>query len=206
MSTELQISIGIAKLRVNLSEFVSVIKNLGTAAAGAAVQEEIRAAIKKMIREVRKNYDTVVDALTPLYEMNTKRKFSLRFAKVRAAFKKKYLKSGSLVRTHCRIVEQHLWKLRTRRRWMSKLPFVKRSFKRLEILCDSWLAVDTELIEDMEKFIGSLNGFLNGIARLEKREPGEAHRNLEACLEQIEVDFRDIEAKLGDLEVISKRL
>lgn len=66
--------------------------------------------------------------------------------------------------------------------------------------------MDTELIEDMEKFIGSLNKFLNRIARLEKREPGEAHRKLEACLEQIEVDFRDIEAKLGDLEVVSKRL
>jgi hypothetical protein len=66
MGTEIELNVGIAKLKADLSEFTSAVKSLVEAATGSNEKEQARSAIKEMVAEVRKTFDTIVDTLSPL--------------------------------------------------------------------------------------------------------------------------------------------
>jgi hypothetical protein len=119
---EIEISIGyeLATLKVTLSEFTAIVKHI----SGEAKHEEARQALKDMIGEVRKSYDTAVDVFTPLYKLDTARKFNNDFSQARSDFKGRYLKDMGAVRTHCSIVSDKLDELQKRKSWMKSLPYV----------------------------------------------------------------------------------
>jgi hypothetical protein len=56
-------------------------------AIGANEKEQARSAIKEMIAEVRKTFDTIVDTLTPLYTLTTESQFAAQFVSHYASFK-----------------------------------------------------------------------------------------------------------------------
>jgi hypothetical protein len=202
MGLELSIGNELAQLKLSLGEFTTVIKYL----IGEAKQQEVREALKEMIQEVRKSYDVAVDVFTPLYALDTKRKFTSRFSQERANFKSTYLKAGSRVRTHCGIVARQLEELKKRKAWMKSLPYIRRSFKRLEDLAESWIANDTWLALNMESLLRGMNGFLNTVSRMQKKNASEAFRYLTSSLDQFEDDFLAINKWIDELTDISKQL
>lgn len=202
MSIEMSIGNDLAQLKLSLGEFVTVVKHL----SGEAKHQEVRQALKEMIQEVRKSYDVAVDAFTPLYNLDTKQKFTAQFSQARTDFKTTYLKDINNVRTHCSIVAQELEKLKKKKGWMKNLPYIRRSFKRLEKLASDWIANDTWLALNMESLLKNLNQFLNEISRLQKGKPTDAFHNLGSSLDQFEDDFLAIKNRLDELTVISRQL
>jgi hypothetical protein len=202
MGTEITIGNELAGLTVSLSEFAFAVKSL----VGEAKEEEVRAALGGMIEEVRKSYDTAVEAFAPLYELDTQRKFTNRFTKIRADFKRTYLKDIGKVRTHCDIVQSRLEELQRRKSWMRHLPIMRRAFKRLEELSDYWIANDRWLAMNMDILLRSLNDLMNKVARMSKKSRKEAYQYLTDALEMYEDLLLGVRKKLRVLEKLSQDL
>lgn len=159
-----------------------------------------------MISEVRRSYDSAVDAFTPFYKLDTKRKFGAGFERSRTAFKSHYLKDVGGVRTRCDKVTSQLQKLQARKRRFSKLPGFKRSFQRLEDLASNWVANDRWLALNMEYLLKSLNRLLNEIARVKRTDSAAAFVALTAALEDFEALFLAVKKNLDTLDVVSAQL
>lgn len=202
MSSEIEIGVGLAKLKITLSEFAAVVRNL----AGEAKQQEVKNAIKEMIEATRASYDTTVDVFTPLYSLNSEDTFNAEFADIRSNFKNKYLKDIGAVRTHCSIVEAKLENLTNQKRMMRNIPIINRSFKRLNSLAAAWLDQDYELDRDMEKFLLDINNFLDVISDTQQNNPSEAFQELRWSLTQFEDDFLTTKDRLNEITVLSSQL
>jgi len=202
MGSELEISYGIAKIKVSLAEFVTAIKQI----TGAVKHQEVKQTLKEMIEEVRKSYDATVDAITPLYGLDTQKKFNGKFSNILEDYKKKYLKDIGNMRTHCTIVAQQIEALKKRKSWMKNLPLVKKSFNRLQDVGNFWFLSDYTLAQEMETFLNKMNQFLNDINEMRRKNPGNAFRHLQLSLEQFEDDFNSIKPNLDNLKVISSKL
>lgn len=202
MNIELSIGNDLAQLKISLSEFTTVVKHL----LGEAKRQDVRQSLKEMMQEVRKSYDVAVDAFAPLYDLDTKRKFSAGFSEKRAKFKATYLKDTNKVRTHCAIVTQKLDELKKRRGWMKNLPRVRQSFKRLGDLARDWVANDTWLVNNMESLLNNMNRFLNAVSRLQQENSANAFQYLTSSLEQFEDDFLAIKKRLEVLDVLGRQV
>lgn len=202
MGSELEISFGIAKIKVSLAEFLTAIKQI----TGAVKHQEVKQTLKEMIEEVRKSYDATVDAFTPLYGLDTHKKFNGKFSNILEDYKKKYLKDIGNMRAHCTIVAQQIEALKKRKSWMKNLPLVKKSFNRLQDVGNFWFLSDYTLTQEMETFLNKMNQFLNDINEMRRKNRGNAFRHLQLSLEQFEDDFNSIKQNLDNLEVISSKL
>jgi len=202
MGIELTIGNELAGMTVDLGEFATVIKNL----AGEAKEKEVKSALKEMIAEVRRSFDTVADVFAPLYELDTQRKFDEGFSKLRASFKATYLKETGEFRTHCHIVAIKLDELKQKRAWLEKLPFARRSFQRLEDLAGRWLLSDYTLADEMDTFLRNMNEFLDAVANPEKLSRSDAFRYLVSSVAQFEDYILVIKRRLDGLTMISAEL
>jgi hypothetical protein len=202
MGSEIALNASIVSFKIDLTDFVSAIKALANEAIASNEKEQARTAIKEMIGEVRKSFDTIVDVLTPLYGL-TESQFSARFADAYRSFKAVYLKRSALARTHCHVVLALLEELRKRRSWMANLPLANRAFADLEQQRKKWLGSDDYFIEVMEDFFRTLNAFMDEIAG---KEPKEGLKILTSGLNLIESKFNDISAQLGELDAIGRGL
>jgi hypothetical protein len=202
MGSELEINYGIAKVRVSLAEFATAIKQI----SGAVKHEEVRQALKDMIKEVRKSYDTTVDVFTPFYDMDTRNKFVHKFSEQRGNFKNNYLKRTNEVRSHCDKVKYLIEELKKRKGWMKNLPLAKKSFKRLLEVGEFWFMSDYALSDEMETFLNRTNEFLNDIHRIKRKSPENAFLHLQSGLEQFEDDFKSVKKYLDALDAVSNRL
>jgi hypothetical protein len=197
---------GIPKIRLELSDLVSVFKDLANAAIGANERENARITIKAMIEEAGKSYATVVRTLTPLYDVKNVQQLADQFGNIYKSFKEEYLNRESAVRTSCHIISKQFDLLNERRRWMEKLPFANRVFLRLSKICKNWLAVDAVIIPKMELFYGTLNGLLDGIDDLNRADPANAFQALRGALRSVEGDFLETRRLLGELEAVGEGL
>jgi hypothetical protein len=201
---EIEMSVGseLAGLKVTLSEFTAIVKHI----SGEAKHQDAKQALKEMIEEVRKSYDTAVDVFTPMYGLDTERKFSGQFSQVRMNFKNRYLKDIGNVRTHCSIVTDKLEDLKKRKSWTKGLPYIKRSFVRLESLAKDWISNDARLATGMENFLKGVNKILDAVNKIQGRNNSEAFRYLRSSLEQFEDDLVAIKNRLNELSVVSAKL
>ena len=206
MGTEIELNVGVAKLKADLSEFTSAVKSLVDAAIGANEKERARSAIKEMVAEVRKTFDTIVDTLSPLYTLTTESQFAAQFAANRASFKSLYLKRNDLARTHCHVVQQQFEGLEQRRAWVAKLPLVEHAYMNLKRICDKWLLQDWSIVQQIETFFRTLNTFVDDIANLTRSDPRQGFQALNDGLKLVEGNFFDIKTHLGELDALSRRL
>lgn len=202
MSSEIEIGIGLAKLKITLSEFASVVRNF----VGEAKHREVKAAIKELIAAARTSYDTTVDVLTPLYGLDSEGKFDAELPNLRSDFKNQYLKDTGRLYTHCSIVEAKIFALKDKQGVMRNIPLVNRSFNRLDRLAEAWLARDFELARDMEQFLGRMNAYLDELYIHRQNDVTEAYQGLRSTLELFEQDFLTTKRALDELDVISSRL
>jgi len=192
----------LAKLKITLSEFASVVRNF----AGEAKHREVKEAIKELIGAARTSYDTTVDVLTPLYALDSEDKFGLKFADLRSNFKNQYLKDMGLLHTHCSIVEAKIIALKDKQGLMRSVPLIKRTFSRLDRLAEAWLARDHELARDMEEFLNRMNSYLDEVDQNKNQSVPEAYQELGSALTLFEGDFLATKKALDELDIISARL
>ncbi|MDA0769681.1 MAG: hypothetical protein O2821_05595 [Chloroflexi bacterium] len=202
MGSEIEIGMGIAKLKVSLAEFATVVRNL----AGEAKHQDVRTTIKEMIDAVRVSYDTTVAVFTPLYALDSEQAFSDRFPQIRADFKAHYLTDTDAVRTRCHIVEAKLTDLLNRRGLLRSIPLVNRSFQRLDQLAMTWLSNDYELERDMNMFLQNINGLLDRLEFDMQSDLPDTYQDLRWSLSQFEDDLLATKRRLDDLDVISSVL
>lgn len=206
MPSEVQLDTGIAKFKVDLTEFVSSIKDLVSAAVGANEREQARDAIKAMIAEVRQTYDTVVDTLSPLYAIGNPQEFTNGFNQILASFKKIYLQRSESARAHCHNVRQIFGALEQRRSWMIRLPIANRGYARLKNICEQWLFNDIDLSYQMSRFFENLNEFLDQVGDLNQTDAAAAYQKMRGGLRQAEPNFREIQSQLGELDAIGRNI
>jgi hypothetical protein len=206
MGTEIELNAGIARLKADLSEFTSAVKKLADAAIGASEKEQARVAIKEMVTEVRKTFDTIVDTLAPLYGLAIESQFAAQFAANYASFKSLYLKRSDLARTHCHVIAAQFEALQQRRAWMANLPLAERAYANLKRICDEWLMSDASIVGQMEYFFRTLNKFMDEIASLNRANPTQGFQALAGHLKDVENNFLDIKSQLGELDALSRKL
>jgi hypothetical protein len=206
MGSEIDLNIGIAQFKLDLFEFCGAMKNLVGAAIGENEKEQARVAMKELIAEASKSFETIVDALVPLYELIDERNFAAKFAPHFQRIKNIYLKREPLLRTSCKVVEGKFNDLKSRRAWMSHLPGAQQAFVKLEDVCRRWLFQDRTIVEAMEAFFQNLNTFLAEIDTLSRAEPKRALQTLVAGLTPLEINLRVMQADLGELRVLGDRL
>ena len=202
MEVELEMGFQLANLKVTLSEFTAVVTHI----SGEAKRQEVKQTLKEMIVEVRRSYDTVVDVFTPLYGLDTPRKFKSQFAVLRTGFKGRYLKDMGSVRTHCSIVSAKLDDLKKQKAWMKNLPYVRRSFNRLQELGADWVANDARLADGMEQFLKSTNRLLDKVNRMLVKDSSEAYRFLQMSIHQYEDELLAIKRNLDQLNIVSANI
>ena len=207
MSTVLEFDAGLAKLKLDLSEFASAIKDLAEAAIGAKEKEDARAAIKAMIEEARRSCDTIVRIVSPLYAVTTAQQLTDLFGPTYPAFKAAYLTSGAnAARTHCKIVAELLGKLKHRRNWMKNLPLANHAFQRLNEICSGWLLSDQVIVSQLEGLFAALNKLMDEIHDLNQTNPQSSLETLRDALRQAEGNFLEIQRQLGELEALGEKL
>src|SRR5215831_11810909 len=139
MGSEVEFNAGVAKFRIDLSDFASAMKRLISAAVGANEKEQAREAMKLLLAEAGTTFKTVVQTLAPLYTLEDETAFRAKFTSIHEEFTKLYLERKTLARTHCGIVENEFNKLQQRRSWMTHLPVAQRAYAELENVCGRWL-------------------------------------------------------------------
>ena len=163
MGSEIELNAGLAKFKVDLSEFASAMQRLVAAAVGENEKEQARDAMKVLLGESATTFKTIVQTLTPLFALEDERAFNTNFASTYAEFKRLYLERKTLHRTHCGIVEDAFNKLGQRRAWMTHVPVAKNAYADLEKVCGRWLFQDWKIVQDMEAFLAKLNEFLSDL-------------------------------------------
>jgi hypothetical protein len=202
MDAEFSVLGNAAKVKVSLTEFEAIAGHL----LGVSKRAEVRQALKELIEEVRKSADTFMDVLSPLFALTAAPQFSKLFPQIRANFKGAFLKEGQNLRTHCHIVTEKLNSLNRSRRWMEKLPIVRRSFERLHRLSQEWIADDSGLELSMATFLNSMDRLLDKLERERKKDSKNAFSHLQEFLEQLQDDYGSMQKRLESLRVISAQL
>jgi len=206
MGSELEFNVGVAKFRIALSDFVKATKTLANAATKEGELRDVRSTLKELIQEVRKNFDLVVDAVTPLIALDTQQKFNEQFGDIRAEFQNVIWKKLGDEGTSCTIVIDKMGALNKHRAWMQNVPIVRRAFDRLETLCNDWIAVDMVLDENIANFRERLGNLLKEVALLKRNDPEGAFESLETVLESLDTDFKAMKKYLNELGLVSTKL
>lgn len=202
MGTELEVAFGLAKLKLDLGDFLAVAQQI----AGFTKHREARQALKDAIGEIRKSCDTAVDVFTPLYGLTDEATFTKTFDGLHAAFKNSYLKNVDAVRTHCTVVKIHLDVLLEKKAWLGGLPLLERSYARLKNFCDRWIYSDYALAGQMDSFLKSIDSFYADLSGLAQTDASAAFAVLRSCLQQYEDDFLSLRKQLNALDVLGRTL
>jgi hypothetical protein len=89
---------------------------------------------------------------------------------------------------------------------MSHLPVAQNAYAALKAVCQRWLFQDWKIVDDMEAFLGNLNGFLMETETLNRTDVTQSYQKFRTGLALIEKDFLDMQAALGELAVQGGRL
>jgi hypothetical protein len=206
MGTEVQLNAGIAEFKIDLSEFAEAMKRLIVAAIGANEKEHARDAMKTLLIEAAKTYQTIVQILAPLYALTSEAAFAAQFTAKHEEFKVLYMERKMLARTHCHIASTQFQMLQQRRSWMAHLPVAQKAYADLESFCYRWLLNDWNIVQDMEIFLERLDKFMEEIAALNRTSRSKAFLQLIAGLKPVEIDFFSMKTQLGELEALGHQL
>ena len=159
---------GIVGFETNISEFCQVVRDF----VGAALDQKARQALKKMIAEVDKDFDLVIEVLTPLYAINTNEDLRAQWPAVFQKFKKLYFTQWGSLSTSCGIVMDQLQRVRDAHNWKRRIPVLRDAVKKLDDQGQRWMCNDEELYRSMNAFMKSLNTTLvdvNGQLKHQRR-------------------------------------
>lgn len=191
---------GIVGFETNISEFCQVVRDF----VGAALDQKARQALKKMIAEVDKDFDLVIEVLTPLYAINTNEDLRAQWPAVFQKFKKLYFTQWGSLSTSCGIVMDQLQRVRDAHNWKRRIPVLRDAVKKLDDLGQRWMCNDEELYRSMNAFMKSLNTTLVDVNG-QLKTPEKALRKLHAFLRGKESSIVKIKAYSNELKLISAR-
>jgi hypothetical protein len=202
MGAEFEIAHGLVNLKLNLGEFVAVVKQI----AGITKHRKTQDALKSAIGEIRKSCDTAVDVFTPLYALTSDTNFQQNFGALHANFKNSYLKNIDSVRTHCHIVKTYLNDLLQKKEWLAGVPLLEHSYNRLAELCDRWLFSDGALSYEMDSLLKSIDAFYTDIMKMAYVDESAAFVILRSGVAQFEDDFLSLRGQLNALDILGKTI
>ncbi len=160
-----------------------------------------------MILETRKNYDNIIDIITPPNSITLEKIHD--FSSIYVKFDSEYKKSIGKVYTHCSIVKDKMEEMKRKKAWEKSIPIIKRSYQELEDVCNHWFYSDDDLVRSMDQFLRGVKTELKDVqTELLKNPPDEqrAFTLLQDFLSAIDPTIAWVSGQLNELEVISKRL
>jgi len=201
MSAKVALETPLLSFEVDILELCQVLRDF----VGVSLDADARKALKEMIVEVDKNFQLVVEVLTPLYAINTAADFRERWPELFRKFKTQYLSKWHSLSTRCGIVSQHLQRIQSAHDWKRRLPVLRNAVKRLDDIGDRWMANDAKLYEAMNGFMQSTNNALMSVNG-HRSTPAKALKEIQAVLRGTEKTLLQIKAYSNELELISARL
>jgi hypothetical protein len=200
MPSPIKVSLG--AFEVDLAELVEVIHDL----TSVKLDQGTKDALQLLITEARKSFDAVVDALAPLYALNTRAKVRDDFPGLYAKFKGAYLKNPNEVRTHCHIVSDQIEKLKAGQAWKQNIPLLRNAFDRLVTSQMKWVGNDDALADSMSRFLKAVNDELGSVLEKLQPNPDSAYAELSALLADAEPELLRIKTQLDRLKIASSQL
>lgn len=201
MSASVSLKAGVLGFEVNIVEFCQVVRDF----VGARLDGEARRALKTMITEVDKDFELVVEVMTPLYAINTDADMRKRWPEVFQKFKSEYFKQWGSLATSCGIVSQELERMKKAHDWKRRVPLLRKAVEELDSLGQRWMANDAALYTAMNGFMESANRALTDVNSHCGR-PKNALRKLRGVLRGTETGLLSIKGYLNELKQFSARL
>ena len=192
---------GVFAFEAKISELCQVVRDF----LGARLDEQARQALKTMIAEVDKDFELVVEVLTPLYAINTEADVCKRWPEVFQQFKSERFKQWGSLSTSCGIVFQELERLREAHNWKRRVPLLRKAVEDLDALGQRWMANDSALYTAMNGFMETVNRELMEVNG-QFKTPKNALRKLRRVLQGTETGLLRIKGYLNELKHVSARL
>jgi hypothetical protein len=170
MGIELDITRELATIGATATE-VSAIAKL--------VNSQIRSSdfstrFNKILTDIAVSYDVVTLNLTPLAELDSESAFLDGFDDCHAAYAACYLMEISKPRTSADDAYEEYLLLKTLKESKTSFPLLKRTFERLDQFIDKWITNDYWLAMSIDILFKRLQGLLNEIATLKKKDAEDA--------------------------------
>ncbi|WP_078121243.1 hypothetical protein [Thiosocius teredinicola] len=171
MGVEFTITKELANIGVTLSELISIT---------STVQREIRGKVfndvfDRMVNELAKTYDVVIDNLTPLLDIETVDDFAAGFDQRYAKFRDEYLIEISKPRSYCDESYETYLELKTLRETKTKFPLLKRTFDRLDQFVEKWITNDEWLAMSVDTLFKMLYRLLTEISDTKAKDIEDAY-------------------------------
>ena len=170
MGIELDIVEELANISVTLTELASIAKIIN----GEIKNSEFDKCFNKMVGELAKSYDVVTANLIPLSELASETALLDCFDARHAAYTACYLKEISKPRAYADEAYEEYLVLKSQKESKTSFPLLKRTFERLDKFVDKWVTNDAWLAMSIDNLFKRLQGLLNEIATLKKKDPADA--------------------------------
>lgn len=198
---KVSIKAGVFGFEANISEFCNVVRDF----VGAKLDEKARQALRNMIEEVDKDFELVVDVMTPLYGINSPSDLRVLWPEILPKFMNEYFTKWHSLSTHCGIVTDHLQRIQKAQNWKRNIPLLRNGVQKLDEMGQRWMCDDAKLYQAMDGFMQSINTALLEINALRKT-PVKALNKLQKALNGTEAGLLKIKAYSNELKRISAQL
>jgi hypothetical protein len=165
-------------------------------------------AIKRLVEEVSKAYDILVDSYTPFNSLKKNDQvFQNEFMETFGIFKNAYMKSFNNLDVSCRRVDQALSDLIDGRSYLSKFPVLRNKVKNFKDNSDAWYTNDRRIYDIVNGFYKDM---YNEMAAIESSFGGEpisdSRMKLNSLISRWDNEFFELKRKLDDFRKSSDQL
>ena len=170
MEYELKINKALATLNATLEYWYSFHKIVNS----TMPDSEFRQLFNRMIQSLPGCYQIVVDALSPLFVINSQEAFVEEFDNFQQDYQKNFLTTASQPRHFTEVSHEYYIELAGYKELKIGYPILKRTFDNLYQFMDKWVANDAWIVMNCDVIFKTLNRLLLEIQALKKQDVDEA--------------------------------
>jgi len=172
----------------------------------ASIDEDAKKALSDFIAESSKSPDILIETITPFYKLNTDEAFQKEFAILRSEFEKTR-RNVNKVKTHCKVVREHLTRLSKDREWKKRYPWVKKSLLDLKRISSKWVNSEKMYSDQLSVIFNAFSAELFDIDHMiYEGKVTEARKKLASYIDGALQSCDTLSDKLGNLQAIGTRL
>jgi hypothetical protein len=182
---------------ISIADFITFEVSLDEILKGARIllgqtkDPEVRNALKKLFKEVRKADNVMIkEVLTPLFKIKTEKDLANRFDAVHQKFRALRLQHiGWVSEIQCHEVTAELNRVKASRAWRKWVPGLRRAAIRMELSVDNWIANDGKLYTADQTMMNEIDQLLAQVAQTATTKPKTALKELRDGLADVEDSF-----------------
>ncbi|MGV6816406.1 MAG: hypothetical protein ACWA44_03935 [Thiotrichales bacterium] len=183
MNIEFIVNKELANICVTATEFSRL-----TQIINAQIKKEAFSALfNAMMGKMVDSYDVVVDVLAPFPALDNEASFTERYEASAHQYREDYLMVISKARSLQVDAYEDYEHLKCMREAKTSFPLLKRSFERLEILADKWIANDYWLAMSIDTLLKMWPRLLQEVSEIKQKDPEDAWLIYQAAVTDLEL-------------------